>query len=606
MCSILKLEYPVVYGMNFVDIIKNSIRLSDVVSQKVKLSKKGNNIVGLCPFHSEKTPSFTVNDERGLYYCFGCGASGDVIQFTCDINALDFKGAVNYLAEMYGIDIPQNVNNKTSLNPVLEAAALWFEKQLYSNPVAVKYIKSRKITEGIIKRFRLGYAPASGLSNYLLSKGFVIDDVKNAGLLNLQNQDYFYNRIIFPICNSSGNIIGFGGRSIIDGQRPKYLNSKGSIYFHKRENLYASHIAIREARKHGKIVVVEGYMDVLMLHQVGISNAVGLLGTSMTAEHLTYLWEITSEVIVWMDGDVAGKMASIKTASLALSLIRPGCIIKFVDVVVDNDPYDICISESPDNVAAIIDSAKLLSEFIWNYEFNKIISNSDSVMPEECVMLEARAKHYIEQINDNNVAKYYKKYFYSKIHSLQYSSSKTKALNNKSVFSKTLMGNKLKHATDEFFVEDYNHLRVMYLIMEFPELLDDPIVFDQFSKFNISNRDIYKLQQYIINIKVNLCDCTISKEMLLLELKKNKLDDILNVILKKIEHSRTNFVPLKNREYNIDIAKKEIEKIMLLDQLQCIQAEILDLRLKGKSDVAEKLSNQAQEIDNKLRELWNY
>ncbi|MGN7619124.1 MAG: CHC2 zinc finger domain-containing protein [Ehrlichia sp.] len=164
--------------MNFIDIIKNSIKLSDVVGQKVKLVKKGNSIIGLCPFHSEKTPSFTVNDEKGLYYCFGCGASGDVIQFTCDVNALDFRGAINYLAEMYGINIPQNVNKKTNVSPILEAATLWFEKQLYGNFVAMEYLRSRRIIDSIIKKFRLGYAPVQGLSKYLLFQGFGIDDIK--------------------------------------------------------------------------------------------------------------------------------------------------------------------------------------------------------------------------------------------------------------------------------------------------------------------------------------------------------------------------------------------------------------------------------------------
>ncbi|MGN7619126.1 MAG: hypothetical protein ACTJLM_04605 [Ehrlichia sp.] len=142
--------------------------------------------------------------------------------------------------------------------------------------------------------------------------------------------------------------------------------------------------------------------------------------------------------------------------------------------------------------------------------------------------------------------------------------------------------------------------------MEFPELLDEPVIFDQFSKFNINNENLYKLQQYIINIKVAFCNGTVSKGMLLSELKKNNLGDTVDFVLRKMENSRANFIPLKNRECNIDIARKEMEKIMLLNQLQCIQEEIFNLRLIGKNDLAEKLSNQAQEIDNKLRELWNY
>ncbi|AHX03821.1 DNA primase [Ehrlichia chaffeensis str. Heartland] len=588
--------------MNVIDIIKSKIKLSDVVGQRVKLTKRGNSVIGLCPFHGEKTPSFTVNDEKGLYYCFGCGANGDVIQFTSDINALDFKGAINYLAEIYGIDLPQSTNNKTSITPILDAATLWFEEQLRNNHVAIEYIRSRKISNDTVKKFRIGYAPTYGLGKYLLSLGFNIDDIKNTGLLNSQNQDYFYNRVIFPICNSSGNIIGFGGRSIISTQNPKYLNSKGSAFFQKRENLYASHFAVREAKKQGKIIVVEGYMDVLMLHQMGISNVVGLLGTSMTSEHVMCLWEITSEIIVWMDGDIAGKMASIKSASLALSLIRPGCIIKFVDVFTGKDPYDICINDGVDSVIALLDSAKLLSEFIWDYELARVNVNKNSIMPEQCVMLEARIKHYLSQISDNNVVKYYKKYFYSQIRNLQYSKDKSKFLSTDNPVSK--VDNRLKYVSDEFFLEEYNQLRVVYVIMEFPELLDDPIIFDQFSKFNISDKNIYVLQQNIINIKVTLCNHVISKEVLLSELKKNNLDEIVNFVIKRM--STSNFMVLQDREYSVDVSKKEIEKIMLLDHLQCIQKEILDLRLKGQRDLAERLSNQAQEIDNRLRELWNY
>ncbi|WP_395877536.1 DNA primase [Ehrlichia muris] len=588
--------------MNVVDIIKSKIKLSDVVGQKVKLTGRGNNVIGLCPFHSEKTPSFTVSDEKGLYYCFGCGANGDVIQFISDIHALDFRGAIDYLAEMYGIDLPQNTSKKVSLSPILDAATLWFEKQLYNNHIAIEYIKRRKIFGSTVKKFRLGYAPAYGLSKYLLSLGFNVDDIRSTGLLNSQDQDYFYNRIIFPICNSTGNVIGFGGRSIVDIQAPKYLNSKGNVFFQKRENLYASHLAVREAKKQGKIIVVEGYMDVLMLHQIGVSNVVGLLGTSMTPEHLVYLWEITSEIIVWMDGDIAGKIASIKSAFLALSLVRPGCIIKFIDVFTGKDPYDICVNGGIDSVITLLDNAKLLSEFIWDYELAKISINKNAIMPEQCVMLEAKIKHYLDQIGDSSLVKYYKKYFYSQIRNLQYSKDKSKILDSGSSVNRA--NNKLKYVNDEFLLEEYNQLRVVYIIMEFPELLDDPIIFDQFSNFNISNKDVYKLQQNIINIKVTLCNHMISKEILLSELKKSNLDDIADFVSKKM--STSNFMLLQNRNYNIDVSKKEVEKIMLLDHLQCIQAEILDLQLQGKRNLAEKLSNQAQEIDNRLRELWNY
>ena len=505
-------------NMSVIDLIKSKVKLSDVVSRRVKLTKRGNDIVGLCPFHNEKTPSFSVSDEKGLYYCFGCGAGGDVIQFTCDINALDFKGAVNYLAEMYGIDIPQHTDNQIGLTHLLNEATVWFERQLYCNSFALEYVKSRKITDSTIKKFRLGYAPAHGLIKYLLSQGFNIDDVKKAGLSNRNNHDYFYNRIMFPICNSAANVIGFGGRAIVDTQNPKYLNSRGSVFFQKRESLYAAHLLFMRQRKNRKIIVVEGYMDALMLHQLGVGNVVALLGTSMTSEHLMYLWEISSEVIVWMDGDVAGKMASVKVASLALSLIRSGCVVKFVSVDTGNDPYDICINEGINGFMAVLENAKLLSEFIWDYELAKVISNS-SIMNEQCVMLDARMKHYVSKISDNNIAKYYKKYFYTQIRDIQrYSNGKSQIFDSTSLVTKSVI-NQLGNMTTESFSKEYNQLKVIHIIMEFPELLDDPIIFDQFAKFHVSNDNLYKLQQHILNIKVALCNNTISRDVLL-ELQK--------------------------------------------------------------------------------------
>ncbi|QLK50407.1 DNA primase [Ehrlichia ruminantium] len=592
--------------MSIIDLIKSKVKLSDVVGQRVKLTKRGNNIIGLCPFHNEKTPSFTVSDEKGLYYCFGCGASGDVIQFTCDINALDFKGAVSYLAEMYGIDVPQHTDNQIGLIRLLNEATIWFEKQLYSNSFALEYVKNRRITDNTIKKFRLGYAPAHGLVKYLLSCGFNIDDIRKTGLSNVNDQDYFYNRIMFPICNSVGDVIGFGGRSIINTQNPKYLNSKASVFFQKRESLYAAHIAVREARKAGKIIVVEGYMDALILHQLGIGNVVALLGTSMTSEHLTYLWDISTEVIVWMDGDVAGKMACVKAASLALSLIKSGCIIKFVNLDTCDDPYDICINKGITDVMAILDNAKLLSEFIWDYELSKVTSGS-AIMPEQCVMLDARMKYYISKINDSNIAKYYKKYFYNQVRNLQqYSNSKSQIFDSNGLVKK-LVVNQFNSMTTESFSKEYNQLRAINIIMEFPELLDNPIIFDQFTKFHISDNSLYELQQHILNIKIALCDSVMSKNVLFLELQKAGLSHLIDYVFKKMVGFKYNTTLSHDKKNDhLAISKKEIEKIMLVEQLRYLQEEILDLRLSGKDSLAEKLSHQAQAIDTRLRELWDY
>ncbi|QXK92052.1 DNA primase [Neoehrlichia mikurensis] len=583
--------------MGYAELIKSKAKLSDVVAKRIKLLKKGNVFIGLCPFHNEKTPSFTVNDDRSFYYCFGCGAHGDVIQFVCDLENMSFKQSLEYLAQIYNVDIIRN-SSEDCFYIITRMACEWFISQLHNNKLAREYLEKRGISDNIIQKFKIGYTPSSGLKDHLLSNNATIESMQKAGLLNKGEREYFYERIMFPIFNYSGKIVAFGGRVINSKNNPKYLNSAENLFFKKRNILYGMHFAVTSARKQGCIIVVEGYMDVLAMHQLGIENVVGLLGTSMNKEHLDSMWAITSEIIVWMDGDDAGFSSLLKILHLALSVIKSGRNIKFITSQSGKDPCDICMNGSVDDIQFIINNAKLPSDFIWEYELSCLKINNQ-IKPEQCLILEGKINSYVAEISDTHIAKYYKSFFYQQIKKLQNSYTNS-ALKSTSSTIGGFMVHKFINTTPQSCVEEYNQMKAIYIIVQYPELLNDPIIFEQFARFKIDNNDFYKLQQHIINIQSIYFD-KLSKNILIMELKNNNLYTILTVILNAIDNSGCMITNCK-----IHLVKQEWEKIILLQQLQDIQSEILKLMLEGKDEIAARLSNQAQIIDSKLKELWRY
>ncbi|MCM1001500.1 MAG: DNA primase, partial [Wolbachia endosymbiont of Melophagus ovinus] len=325
--------------MDYIDIIKSRLLLSDIVGKKVRLTKSGDNFVGLCPFHNEKTPSFFVSNTRGSYHCFGCSAHGDVFEFVSQTEGLSFKEALERLASVAGVELPKNLNitkESDKLFSTLSLAANWFAQKKQG---VMAYLRQRKISPEIIDKFKIGYAPNSGLKEYFNSSGIKDEILIDVGLINKNSRDYFYDRLIFPIHNIAGKVIGFGGRALSSEQQPKYLNSSESQLFKKRENLYGLNLALSEIRKKQHIFVVEGYMDVIALHQAGISNTVAPLGTAISAEQIQNLWRFAKEVSICMDGDSAGRRAATRVAEFALPILKPGYPLKFVTLPSDKDPY---------------------------------------------------------------------------------------------------------------------------------------------------------------------------------------------------------------------------------------------------------------------------
>lgn len=305
--------------------IKSRIDIVDFISRYVQLKKAGQNWKGLCPFHGEKTPSFTVSQAKQIFHCFGCHAGGDIIAFASKYENLSFNEAVSFLAKQAGIKIAEGKNDKElkrteQVRKALASAADYFRRRLADSPKALDYLKGRGLTDASVEKFMIGYAPP-GWHNLLwgLKKSGVGEDVaREAGLAvsgEKGHYDLFRDRIIFPITSASGAVVAFGGRAMGDGM-PKYLNSPETSVFRKSETLYGLYQAKEEIKRDG-VMLVEGYLDVIVCHQFGFVNAVAPLGTALTAGHIQRLRTLSSSAVLVFDGDAAGRAA----AKRALSLI---------------------------------------------------------------------------------------------------------------------------------------------------------------------------------------------------------------------------------------------------------------------------------------------
>lgn len=403
----------------FLDEIKERVSVSSVVGRKIKLTKKGREFLGLCPFHHEKTPSFTVNDEKGFYHCFGCGAHGNVINFLTDCEKMPFLEAVEHLANLAGLKMPERnrqdpvLDNKYKmLLDIMEKACLFFQKNLFSETGAHarEYLKSRGITGTIAKQFRLGYAPSgSKLVDFFKSQNIPFEPLKELGLI-APNQgregfhDYFYDRVMFPILDKRKRVIGFGGRLMHKGE-PKYLNSPDTALFHKGEQLYAIPNAIETIRKSNSALIVEGYMDVIALHSAGFTSAVAPLGTAFTENQLQLLWKECDEPIICFDGDKAGRKASSRALMRALPLLSAGKSLQFIFLPDPFDPDDMIRKKSPEAFQDAIKNAKSLFYAFWNM----LLENRSVDTPERKAKLEQEAIDLIEKIKDERIKSYYLK-----------------------------------------------------------------------------------------------------------------------------------------------------------------------------------------------------
>ncbi|GAB4571278.1 MAG: DNA primase [Rhodothalassiaceae bacterium] len=404
----------------FLDELRDRAALGDLVGRKVKLVRAGRELKGLCPFHNERTPSFHIVEDKGFYHCFGCGAHGDAIDWLMEAEGASFPEAVERLAELTGLPLPKpdpeterRSAERADLHAVLDLAARWFARQLggEAGKAARDYLKGRGVDTATVRSFRLGYAP--GGDGAALRAFLAGEDIDEAALIatGLFRRDaegnrlypVFRDRIIFPIADRKDRIIGFGGRAMDPEAKAKYLNSPEGPLFDKGRSLYNIGPARRAAREGATVLLVEGYLDVIALHQAGFAAAVAPLGTALTEDQMRELWRIAPEPVLCFDGDKAGLRAAERAIERALPLLMPGQSLRFATLPDGSDPDDLIRREGRAAMARVIDAAEPLADRLWHMT----IAGADLGTPERRAAAEKLLRGRIDMIQDERVRRFY-------------------------------------------------------------------------------------------------------------------------------------------------------------------------------------------------------
>ena len=346
----------------------------ELIQARIKLTKRGQNHQGLCPFHQEKSPSFSANQTKQFFYCFGCGASGNAIGFVMQYDHFDFRQAVEYLANQLGLELPDDENGEKNqeikqLHEIMQRANVFFQQQLRQSEPAKHYLISRGLSGQIAKTFNIGFVPEGWrqLAEHL-PQPEQHRRLHQTGMLKEKNgraYDTFRHRIMFPIRNVRGQVVGFGGRSI-DNSPPKYLNSPETILFHKNDELFGLYEAKVANAKLDRLLVTEGYMDVVSLHQYGVTHAVATLGTAINKQHLQKLLRYTNHIIFCFDGDKAGKKATWKALLASLTLAKDGTLFQFFNANDGEDPDSLIRSIGKQEFLEQVSNSPELTEVMFN------------------------------------------------------------------------------------------------------------------------------------------------------------------------------------------------------------------------------------------------
>lgn len=443
-----------------IDALKTRLDIVDVVGNYVELKKAGANFKAPCPFHDENSPSFVVSPAKQIYHCFGCGAGGDSIKFVMEYEKLNYPEALEKLADSYNFTLTHtdNKHNKPR-SQVMDKLNEWYQNLLTTRSDALKYIKERGIYESSVEKFGIGYAPDSNSTiNYINSQGFLLSEAIDMGVVGFDSGRSFarfIERITFPIHSANGSLVGFGGRTI-SGHQAKYVNSPETAYYNKSRLLYAYHHAKQTLYRTKEIIITEGYLDVIMLHQAGFTNAVATLGTALTPQHLPLLRKGDPRVVMAYDGDRAGREAALKASKLlSVGGFRGGVII-FSE---EQDPADMVQKGAIDELATMIREPKPFIEFVLE-ELLSLYDLRDPKAKEEC-MQEGVA--YLKTLSPI-LQEEYKTFLASRLGGLGVSPSLLKFSQNRQENSAPLM-QKNSH-------KDMWELALIKTVLERPEFID--------------------------------------------------------------------------------------------------------------------------------------
>ena len=553
---------------SFLDEIRSRIGLVDFISRKVKLSKKGHEYSGLCPFHSEKTPSFTVNEAKGFFHCFGCGAHGDVIGFLMRLENLTFPESVERLAGEAGLMLPQSSpkevqreKKKADLYQAMEIACNLFQRSLQNgvNSRVQQYLRTRNLTSDAIERFRIGFAPESrnhlrsALSDRLISESVLIE----CGLLiNPENggepYDRFRNRVTFPIFDQRNRVIAFGARALGEAQ-PKYLNSPETPLFNKGNVLYGLSTVRSSAIKSGRVVVVEGYTDVIAMVTAGI-EAVAPMGTALTENQMLLLWRLSPEPILCFDGDNAGLRAAQRAADRALPLLKPGKSLRFVYLPVGEDPDSMIRAAGPTAMGDVLQNSVPLSQLIWDLETD----GKSFDTPERLAGLEYQLERRAKAVDDAKVRYQYIQTFRSMIRQIGYTSrAKNFAQNGHK-------SNRVQTATRITPESPAKRREAMLLavLIKSPDLLDEYA--EEVGALEFQDKMLNEIRQTLM--QVHTASPGLDTDALLSHLSRGRKSSQLEKIRSSLRLIQTS--SLSGREAFLETSGKEKDKGLILELIR--------------------------------------
>ena len=591
------------FGSQLIDEIKTRVKVSDIVSKKVKLAAKGKEFIGLSPFSNEKTPSFTVSDEKGFYHCFSSGEHGSVFDFVMKTENLSFKEAVKKLASYAGIKIEESaykkedviVQNKIkNLKDILKISSTWYhhnlKRELKTNKYLQEIFKKRNFNETIINNFCLGYAPKKNdtIYNYLKSKNFSSKDILDSGLIiisskNNEKFDRFNNRIIFPIYDYFSNVVGFGGKALSENQIGKYVNSPSTDVFKKGDLLFGWQQCKNNPIQKNELYIVEGYTDVISMHNAGFKNTVAPLGTAISIKQIIYSWRISKEPTLCMDGDEAGQKASKRIPELIFPYLKPGYSLNFVKLPSGEDPDSLILSDNLKDLSLFFESKSSMVDYVWN----NLIYGKNFNTPEKRAELEEEINRLTRLINDFTVKKNYKNFFREKFfQEFKFSGKriqnkeKKEYLLNKNIINinkiteRVLIGtiilypNLLKNVSDKFKSINFTHEKfnnIKDLIVEF---------FNK--KKTIENLDI---RATLLNSKYRRIILEIIDKSILLHAPFLKNKSNIGLILKGWDEYLVEYLKKKNT----NIMKKEADKLLTkLDEENYIKFKKYNLNIEKK------------------------
>jgi len=560
------------YPKNYLDEIKLRLKVSQVVGKTVKLKRRGKEFVGLSPFTNEKTPSFTVSDEKGFYHCFSSGEHGNIFDFLMKAQSLKFGEAVRQLASEAGMqpyrftsfDLEKEKRYQTYKN-ILKDYTDHHHKLIFGqDSSALNYLEKRGITKEAISEFQIGFVPNNSDYHAELSKKFNEKEILETGLF-YKNEKYnrfvnrFYSRIIFPIKNIVGDVIAFGGRIINNNKTAKYINSPETEFYKKGRHVFNLDKAKSNTNKDQEVIVVEGYMDVISIYSSGIKNIVSNSGTALTENQINLIWKFFSNPIICLDGDSSGQKAALRIAENLLQFIQEDNKIAFVTLANGVDPDDYIKEKGRSNFEKLIKTSLSIEEFIWRMYLNDL----DRSDPFAITKFEKKFKYLCHSIKDKTLKKYILENYLEKIRNLTplQRFSKRKEVKSYKILQET---KKIAIAREHLTKEEIKEYSILYIMYNYPKIISPRI--EIFQDINFSSKSLNTIKAELLDLvstgkfdQDNILSFKKKYSNLINDINQNSV--IKNIFLKKNENQQVELLNEILKELNEIKFSKKIDKL---------------------------------------------